>query len=59
MGNELISSGVKREEREANHSPPANAEVKKSGAVLRLPLMPLLGAQGIMLRKELCGQHVL
>jgi hypothetical protein len=30
-------SGVKRQGREADHSPPSSAEVKKSGAILSLP----------------------
>jgi hypothetical protein len=57
MGNGVISSGVKLEGREANHSPPSSAEVKKSGSVLTVPHMPLYGAQGILLLKELCRQH--
>jgi hypothetical protein len=33
----LFSPGVKRQGREADHSPPSSAEVKKGGAILSLP----------------------
>jgi hypothetical protein len=32
-----LSQGAKRQGREANHSPPTSAEVKKSEAILPLP----------------------
>jgi hypothetical protein len=32
-----LSSGLKRPEREADHSPPSNAEVWKGGAISPLP----------------------
>jgi hypothetical protein len=34
-----FSPGVKLQEREADHSPPSSAEVKKGGAILPLPNM--------------------
>jgi hypothetical protein len=35
-----LSSGVKRQGREADHSPPASAEVKKRGSIHPLPHTP-------------------
>jgi hypothetical protein len=36
-----ISPGVKRQEREDDHSPPSSSEVKKGGAIPPFPLMHL------------------
>jgi hypothetical protein len=35
---ETVSPGVKRQEREADHSPPSSVEVKKGGAILPMCL---------------------
>jgi hypothetical protein len=40
------SPGAKRQEHEADHSPPPTAEVRNGGAV---PLPPLIGLHGIVL----------
>jgi hypothetical protein len=34
----ILSLGVKRQGREADHSPPSSAEVKKGGAIPSLPI---------------------
>jgi hypothetical protein len=35
-----ISTGVKRQEREADHSPPSSTDVNKVGAIVPLPNKP-------------------
>jgi hypothetical protein len=36
----VLSLGVKRQGREADHSPPSSVEVMNGGAILTLPHMP-------------------
>jgi hypothetical protein len=38
MGTEAVPPGVKRQGREADHSPPSSAQVKNGGAIPPLPL---------------------
>jgi hypothetical protein len=45
MGTGSFSPGLKRTEREADHSPPSDAEIKNGGIILPLPI----NLHGVML----------
>jgi hypothetical protein len=48
----VLSPGVKRQEREAEHSPPSNAEIKNGGAIPPLPRMSSRHSAWLIKHKE-------